>query len=378
MKERFFLNEKDLKETTRGRLRDLERSFIEENFLRPELIEETAAAVSEDIEEIASAARTAGEEVSIILHILDARNLIDRIDKEGFGYVLEDRPGATDGLAFVRPGEHSSQAAVLTVQEVENGLAPLRQNILNRLQGSGIAAYAVRLARMEGAVRPLHDGKILKKCRLQREKGIYEDRVAALGKLYRLPRDFHILYTILELDSSASPGSAEQIQAETAFTTLDRHSVNSAIAISARYLADAIQGAAFLAKNGLRLVDLSLNNIAVHEGRGKLFDFDGLYTENLPLYGLLGNQEYPLPPERRAGEKPRPVTEAEMVFELGCSLHDLLLRASPSEQPRADNQYHALAARMTSEEPGERPSLYQAAETLRAIAGISGSAAPLS
>lgn len=143
---------------------------------------------------------------------------------------------------------------------------------------------------------------------------------------------------------------------------------------------DFVRANGFLVEHGLRCSDLDLLNIGVDPKthRGFAFDFDGLRLQG--RYATYVTKYSHLPPERYDADAPTefrgytydqipivvpsvkywkstPITEAEMVYELGVSLRELLAIIDLSKNNENLLFMREIARDMCSEDALDRPDI---------------------
>lgn len=132
-----------------------------------------------------------------------------------------------------------------------------------------------------------------------------------------------------------------------------------------RYVSHAAQAAQFLIENGLRLSDICPENIFIDREKdiGILRDYDGLRVADAE--GIYIHRRGSYPPGRPFVHGP--ISEADMVYELGSCLHFLLRR-----EEGGYSRLREFVTRMISVEPTQRPTIKEVNAELKAF-GVAAS-----
>lgn len=405
MKETHFLGPSPAIDAAQTRI---ERLFLTgEQPLNSNELKAFAHELAEDIKQVIQAAATPSEQLAIIVHLFNAKNLL--ADSQQFGFRvrwlrpanLDEEEPDDENLASVawRDDRGEVQTAELSVHELESFLYPIRKAILDELAESvdrKMLHVVSKQLTSDRRVWEVHDEKILKLAIDHDPEGQSEteenkeNRLEALQQLFGLPeRSPFIAYQVLNMEFTTAPFEGLEVQRKLHMQTVDeilnKENVPPLKDVL-RYALDGMRGAAFLVDHGLRLTDFSPHNISIDlsRDRGFLFDYDGLRTEEYILAGGLVTHKGYQPPERllpspatrEIGDPPPtldphtglpvpiegPITPAEMIYEFGCLLQDILKR-----YPESNRTLEPLITRLRQRKPSNRPTFPEAIAELESL-----------
>ena len=243
----------------------------------------------------------------------------------------------------------------------------------------------------DGRVQKLLGGKVLKFAFDYQpimdsiDPQIKENRNRALHILNAVSeRSPYLTYQVLGGNFKTDRHEGIELHQELSITTLDRLLEKEPLpplSDCARYITEAMRGAAFLVKHNLRLTDLAPHNIAINQelNTGQLFDYDSLFTDDFVMEGYMTHPGF-CPPERIPEKDteamnytdqfevflsmmgPMPpqiegiITEAEMVYEFGATLTKVFqVYTEPVPE---------IVEKMSSPDPTKRPKLIEVIDTL--------------
>lgn len=345
--------------STNPSMRSLESAFVTDDreAISRQEIRSWAEDLAEGLRPTLAACRTPEEACSVILIGLEAGRMLE-LGHAAFPEARNDGP---------------------TLEDVEAAIEPIRAAILQDLTTllpETSIAMAIKVLSDKGGVRELDTGQAFKpgtgfESETEADRN---NRLIALTDLYTIPdhRSPYLMYSIVKIDTSTQERGGAQVQQLIRFETLqdkleaDEREPGSLPAKKAfGYLRDGMRAACFLIAHNLRLSDLAPANIAIDQAadRGMLFDFDMLRQAG-DTTSIYPARPFYYPPERISGA-PGPIEEAQMVYEFGMGLKQLMSHYSKTGQsyPRVG----LMAERMTTRDPTARPTLAGAVETLEPI-----------
>lgn len=140
---------------------------------------------------------------------------------------------------------------------------------------------------------------------------------------------------------------------------------------------DCIEGARYLAVNGLVLQDIKLDNLGLEkqaeEVKGVLFDLEGLFKTDTKMHGRMTAKHLRyLPPEILQVKGKKTIRPAEMVYQFGVCLQDILTlyedrRVFKNTDKNAVKKLEILVKKMTEKNYLDRISLAEAKNELEDI-----------
>lgn len=210
------------------------------------------------------------------------------------------------------------------------------------------------------------------------EQGIPGDaHRQALRHLYTCPeRSPYIAYTLV----SMSGNTTDTILKYEKFTTLYEYLKHEPEQLeSLVFFGDVLQGSQFLIANNLRLMDLYPDNIALYSEpksarpTAKLFDLELLYDDMTPVLYMTKSNLFS--PERYAfRDQPMPISEKEMVYELGKVFDMICLRINvpgrydlPRNLSKTYGMVWDLYDHMVDQNPENRYTVGEALQALDVI-----------
>jgi serine/threonine protein kinase len=138
-----------------------------------------------------------------------------------------------------------------------------------------------------------------------------------------------------------------------------------------RFICDSAAGAEFLAKNGLVLEDLKLENIAKDLDRdvAVLFDLDFIVEigKRRKIYPVFSKSYCPPEWTEKESKSLLVPSEKEMVYELGVALKKILLSPHTEMNLAERGQLTGLVAEMVQKKPEKRLTVSESAIELKSI-----------
>jgi hypothetical protein len=332
-------------------LHDFENDVLGADSISHEQIRQYAATLAEELAPVLAEASNEADKHALLLNFLHAQRMISFVD--------------------------AVYGEKLSIEEIEPHLRPLRQALLRELQSRlGIDIHAI-ISGGGSTIMRLEDGKIAKETYITYTRQFAEqarrDHLRALHTLYSLPESERSPYLAYQLIDSGPYNNQpmvhlevqQQLPIQDLANFLRKNRPGFAQALG--YVVDAMQGAQFLLDHGLRLTDLHLQNIAVDttSGRGLLFDYDGLRSEDDVVHEYYAAYR---PPEVRPSDS-GPIEEAHMVYELGKTLQELFKEGLFNFE-NDDHTYEAVDSireSMVATDPQSRPSLKEVIASLQSF-----------
>lgn len=164
--------------------------------------------------------------------------------------------------------------------------------------------------------------------------------------------------------------------------TLDKYLASSEKSMSKfveglEVVKDCVEGARYLAANGLVLQDIKLDNLGLEkqaeEVKGVLFDLEGLFKTDTKMRGRMTAKHLRyLPPEIPQIKEKKIIRPAEMVYQLGVCLLDILTlyenqRVFKDADKNTVKKLEILVKKMTEKNHLDRISLAEAKSELEDI-----------
>jgi hypothetical protein len=352
----------------------LYQSFFTEKVLRPEHIRTMAKTLADVIRSKLpkrSPSATAHEWATVVFDVLRPEHIFEenRVFLEQRGYRVALILSGDDGKLLGIRLEYTDAAQqfhsdVIAVTEFESVLLHIREAVwaaLVPLLDDAVVHLVERNLKKDGRVQKLFGDRVLKLVWEDEDDDDRQHRLRGLKDLYALPeRSPYLSYQHVVVDPS---NNVIELQYTMNFLTLDAvmnmPSIRFPFQHVVSYFLDAVRGALFLVDHGFVLTDLASKNIAVvaTEGdryQGMLFDYDGLHHADDLCRGYATRDGY-YPPEVDSGPPFARITEANMVYEFGVELGNIIVWCAGDSL--APPELRALAKEMTDEHPHDRPLL---------------------
>lgn len=261
----------------------------------------------------------------------------------------------------------------VTVEDISDPLKRIRNTVLEKLNdemGDEVDVHMISkvIADWSAQVSVVNDNKITKRHvisvpSLAKAHDRAIDKLSTLrdeGKLH--PNVAHSL--IARGEEKGAEGELDEVHRRLNIVPLDElisGKNKPPLEKTFGYFIDGLKGMRFLLSEGLVLTNNSEDNIAVNKDNdsGVLFDLDGLLPSDEKITNMdfinISRLGY-IPPERmdREDTSKRAIKEAEIVFEFGVSLRNIVRFY---EKDNDVSILRTLAEEMTQADPNQRPRI---------------------
>ncbi len=369
-------------------IKDIDQAFVAKDFLVDADIDLMATSIAESIKNKLTDKSTE-EDIIAIINTLDAEQILNNNDLfTQSGMRLSNTKDLKNITVTWVDANHARKTEIIEAADLEPFLSHIKSMVLDKLASflpKNINAEIIK-SRFGKRVFQLENKKVLKNPIISpsindshTENSLLDEydrsHIEALDFLHSIPeneRSPYISFDSEKIDTKNARIIKQNIKLDNLLQIIDsNHKPKLTKMID--YFIDILKGHEFLIAHDLFLTDNALKNLGVNldTDTGILFDFDGLEKKGVEARYI--HHRGCLPPER-TGIPLAPITEANIVYELGLSLQGImpeyLLDDTGLIRPEfTKNEIINFIDNMTDKDPKKRPTIKQIISELEKFKG---------
>ncbi len=364
-------------------LRQINKKFTERDFLTQQNIDKIAENLSELIKKKLSEIDIEKESIDLIIKTLNPEEIFNLLiaDQSSVFRLVDKLPkDPVNSIRLIWTENDKEVSETISKEEIQPFLEKIQKEVLNKLSGlipENARAYIAnsiskRVFDIGNNLLYKQYSSIINHPEIN-QKGT-EDYLEALNHLSNLQEKSQFIYNnTLTIDTQHGQSILKKINL-TNLSEILKDTKEYPLNRILGYFIDIIEGHKFLIKNGLILTDNQPRNLGVDKDtdKGILFDLDGLRKKEIKTnYVAIHNF---LPPERMQEvyeNKPSPITEKNIVYELGLALSDVIYIYERTDINWDDTiqgqKLSDLIKKMLEKTPEKRPPLEEVQKELANI-----------